>query len=315
MNPSFILIILCLTLGALLKRSGKFPREAPRAFNAFVIWVSLPALILVQIPALLQQTRLSFDLLIPVSMAWIQLLIALPLFYFIGKKLAWSNAQIGALILTAGLGNTSFVGFPILESLFGQEGLRVGVLNDQGTFLAFSTVGLAAASLFVEGTRSRITPALVVRNVMSFPPFIALMIAVIWHVSGTYGPGPLTMVFERLSVTLIPLALISVGFQLSASRQVIRQQWKPLLAGLGFKLLLAPLFFIVLYVYICSSHTFSTRVTILESAMAPMITGAIVAEEMGLDAEISNLMVGVGIPISIITVYLWNWLPLLQGLH
>jgi hypothetical protein len=47
------------------------------------------------------------------------------------------------------------------------------------------------------------------------------------------------------------------------------------------------------------------RVTLVEAAMGPMITGAIVAVEHGLDAELCSLLVGAGIPLSLITVPLW----------
>jgi predicted permease len=40
---------------------------------------------------------------------------------------------IGCLILTAGLGNTSF-GFPIIEALYGEEGLKTAILVDQPGF-------------------------------------------------------------------------------------------------------------------------------------------------------------------------------------
>jgi predicted permease len=41
--------------------------------------------------------------------------------------------------------------------------------------------------------------------------------------------------------------------------------------------------------------------------MATMITSAVVAAEFNLDTEIANLMVGIGIPISLITVPLWHY--------
>jgi predicted permease len=59
---------------------------------------------------------------------------------------------------------------------------------------------------------------------------------------------------------------------------------------------------------------FTARVTILESAMAPMIMAAVVADEFDLDRQLANLMVGVGIPLSLVTVPLWNASPLLQRL-
>jgi predicted permease len=56
------------------------------------------------------------------------------------------------------------------------------------------------------------------------------------------------------------------------------------------------------------------RITILEAAMAPMITGAIVAKENDLDPELCSLMVGIGIPLSLLSVPLLAWLLGLAGL-
>jgi predicted permease len=41
--------------------------------------------------------------------------------------------------------------------------------------------------------------------------------------------------------------------------------------------------------------------------MASMITSAVVATEFNLDTEMANLMVGIGIPLSLVTVPLWNY--------
>ncbi len=50
-----------------------------------------------------------------------------------------------------------------------------------------------------------------------------------------------------------------------------------------------------------------THVTVIESAMATMITAAVVANEFNLDNELTNLMVGIGIPLSLATVPLWKY--------
>lgn len=315
MNPNFVLIFLCLGLGILLRRTQKFPEKSPQAFNAFVIWISLPSLILVQIPKLFKTTPLSMEILIPLSMAWILLILSFVVFYSLGKYFRWPPTVTGALVLTAGLGNTSFVGLPILESFFGPESMRIGVLVDQpGTFLALSTLGLFIAALFSPQAGREFEIKEAILNILRFPPFIALIVAGLWFVSGIDQPAELVTVLERLSSTLVPLALVAVGFQLRVSRAVLHRQWKPLLCGLSFKLFFAPLFFIFLYAFIFSSHSFITRVTILESAMAPMITASVVAEEFGLNSELASLMVGIGIPLSLLSVYLWNQLPLLQSM-
>jgi predicted permease len=48
-----------------------------------------------------------------------------------------------------------------------------------------------------------------------------------------------------------------------------------------------------------------TRITIFEAAMAPQIGAAIVAMEHKLDPPLVTLMVGIGIPLSFLTLPLW----------
>jgi predicted permease len=47
--------------------------------------------------------------------------------------------------------------------------------------------------------------------------------------------------------------------------------------------------------------------TVLQNAMAPMVSGAILASEHELDPDLAALMVGLGIPLSFLTAPLWLW--------
>ena len=53
------------------------------------------------------------------------------------------------------------------------------------------------------------------------------------------------------------------------------------------------------------------QVTVFEAAMGPMIGAAIVAMDHDLDPALVTLMVGIGIPLSFVTLPAWWWL--LQG--
>jgi predicted permease len=194
----------------------------------------------------------------------------------------------------------------------GPGSIRYGVLIDQlGSFLVLSTLGIAVAAKFCsKGGKGRSAQD-TLKSIFTFPPFVALLTSIVWFLIGGTEWAAFNTVFEKLGATLIPLALVAVGFQLQISASVMQRQWKPLSWGLGFKLLVAPLVFTLLYVFVLGSHAESTYITILESAMAPMITASVVAIDFGLNAEIANLMVGVGIPLSLATVTLLHqFLPL-----
>lgn len=306
---NFIVIFTCLIAGILCKKIRQFPSHTPQAFNAFIIYLSLPALVFSQLPSLLVRMDFHGNWWLPVSMAWISFILSYFIFTTIGKRLGWKDTKIGALILTVGLGNTSFVGIPLLEALIGKEAVPIGILVDQpGSFLVLSTLGIVVAALF---SGAKITTGFIARRVFTFPPFVALLISVLWFlIWGKSNPQSLDFIiptFDKIASTLVPLALFSVGFQLQFDMAIFKRRWIPLALGLSVKLILMPIIFSLLYIKILGGNDLVTHVVVLESAMATMITAAVVAGEFNLDSEISNLMVGVSIPISLISVPLWNY--------
>lgn len=208
--------------------------------------------------------------------------------------------RVGALIMVAGLGNTSFVGLPMIEAYFGKEYLGVGIIADQlGSFMALSTLGILVSTLYSSG---KVSPQQMARKVFMFPPFQALLLAFLLRPL----PFPLwtVTILEKLGATLTPLALVSVGFQLHFGG--IREVAKPLASGLAYKLLLAPVLIWFLYSVILGASGTVTRVTIFEAAMAPMITAGIIAIDHDLEPRLVTLMLGVGIPLSFVTLHVWH---------
>src|SRR5699024_2380549 len=125
-----------------------------------------------------------------------------------GRLFGWSRGKTGALVLTAGFGNTAFVGYPLIEALHGHEALGLAVIADQfGSFVMLSTFGLVAAALY-SGQRVKVFSIL--RRVLVFPAFWALLLALALRAAGE-APTILLELSQRLGVTLTPLALFSIG--------------------------------------------------------------------------------------------------------
>jgi malate permease and related proteins len=100
--------------------------------------------------------------------------------------------------------------------------------------------------------------------------------------------------------TLIPIALVSVGYQLHLSH--VRGKASALAVGLLFKLALGPALILLLFAGVLGSGGQVLRVTVFEAAMAPMIGVSIVAMDHELDPPLLTLMVGGGIPLSFLTL-------------
>jgi hypothetical protein len=49
-------------------------------------------------------------------------------------------------------------------------------------------------------------------------------------------------------------------------------------------------------------------VSIIEIAMPPMVMGSVLAVSYDLNPKLANLMVGIGIPLSFITIFIWYFI-------
>ncbi|CAG0939148.1 hypothetical protein GALLN_00484 [Gallionellaceae bacterium] len=294
---NLILLIICFIAGMLLHRSRRMPENTPAVLNGFIIHVSLPALTLLYIHDL----KFTADIGLMAAMAWLLFGLSAGFFWLAGRWLKLSRGTVGALMLTGGLGNTSFFGLPMIEAYYGHEGIASGIIVDQlGSFLVLSTLGIIVAGLYSSG---RPAAGEIARRVVLFPPFVALLVSLAL-IPVEYAPW-FTALLKRLGDTLAPLALLSVGFQLRLGH--LAGNGRNLALGLGFKLLLAPLLIYLLYVPLLGAHGQAIRVTLFDAAMPPMITAAIIASEHDLDPELATLMVAAGLVISFVTLSGWWW--------
>ncbi|MBX3021762.1 MAG: AEC family transporter [Bdellovibrionales bacterium] len=296
-----LLLPVCLLAGFLLQRRRVWPDNASVVLNTYVIWISFPALMLTQVPNMLRKIEFTRELFIPALAAWIGFALAAVMILTLARKRNWNRATTGALILTAGLGNTSFVGFPLIEALYGNRGLQYALIVDQaGSFLVLSTLGMLVAGIY---SGSKVSAASVVKGIVTFPPFIAALLAL--TLARTNALQSFAPLLERLSSTLVPLALVSVGCQLHFKRETLTRRLEELTLGLAVKLFAVPAV-LALGLWLAGGSSLAGKISVLEMAMGPMITAAIVAGAFRLDSEIANLMVGVGTPLSILTVWLWH---------
>lgn len=282
------LILFCLLLGSLLRRIPAFPSETYRGLNAFVIYISLPAITLRYVPQM-QFDRSSF---LPLGLGILLLLGAYLFFQILHRFFSWDRGTLGCLILVCGMGNISFLGFPVVEAFYGARGLEVAILIDQGTFLSLAGPGVILASLYA-GRHPK--PKLILKKLLSFPPMLAFIAAMLlWQQS---FPPEILQMLEKLGATMTPLSLVSIGLQTEWKLKALDS--KAFFGGLLYKLLLAPAFIFFVFEPLANRHPLTYSVSVLEAAMPPMITASIIATEHGLNPKLANSLAGLGILFAI----------------
>lgn len=288
---NFILILLAIGIGYGLNRLRIFSEDAATILNKFVIFISLPAMVLLQIPKL----TLSMDIMIPVIIAWIVMTLTAILTLLASKVLHFSKDVTGALMLVAVLTNSSFLGIPIINAYLGDEALPFILVYDQiGTFLALSTYGIFVAAYY--SNKSEINIQIMAVKIFTFPPFVSLVIALFFI--GTPFPDVISKVLATLANTIVPIALVAVGLQLQL--KLPSHEIKPFGIALFIKLIIAPMIALSI-VKIAGWTNLAASVSVMEAGMAPMVTAGAMASLSGLAPRLSSAIVGYGILISFFT--------------
>jgi predicted permease len=296
---NYLLLAACFLFGIILRRSGRLPDNAAAALNGFVIHISLPALTLTYVHGL----KLDTSLILPALMAWVMFGIGCGFFWLAARAFGFSSATSGGLTLTGGLANTSFIGLPMIETFYGPQYLGLGILIDQlGSYFVLSTLGILVASLYSPG--HGVSAKAVMRKIALFTPFQAFVLALL--LIPLEYPTWVDELLRRLGATLVPLALVSVGYQLQLSQ--VRGKVHALIIGLIFKLAVGPALILLLFSGVLGAEGQVLKVTVFEAAMGPMIGASIVAMDHELDPPLLTLMVGVGIPLSFLTLPVWWYL-------
>ncbi|MCC5826951.1 MAG: AEC family transporter [Alkalimonas sp.] len=296
---NYALILGYLAIGLLLRLVPAMPPDSARALNAYVLNVALPALVLLKIPEL----QFSSQLWLPVLTPWLLLLMVAALTLLVGHWLHWSRDTKVALLIVLPLGNTSFLGFPMVEAFWGSAHMPVAIIYDQlGSFIALATYATILASLYGQQQSSASMQA-IVRKVLSSPPLLALLLALMLR-NSSY-PALATQLLNNVAATLVPVVMIAVGFSLRFRLQA--SELKPLGFGLLVTLVLMPL---MAYAIASSSavDTSLRQTVVFMAAMPPMISAGAIAIMAGLAPRLISALVGFGVLLSFLTLPVVFWL-------
>jgi predicted permease len=294
-QPSILLFLFI--LGIIAQYFSFLPKDGYRSINKFILYVPLPAIVLTKIPFL----EITHEVIFPIASAWIIFFASAVFAYIFCRIMKYDKKTMACLILCCGLGNTSFVGYPILKYFYGEQSLQYAIFVDQpGSFLILSTFGILVATYF---SASSLDTKQMGLRLIKFPPFLIFILAL--FLQKELITGNTFYILDLLGKFMVPLAILSLGLQFKLSLKEI--EWKKLSAGLFYKLLLAPFIVYVLFQFVLHKQGELYTVSVLECAMPPMITSSILAIEYNLDEKLANALPTIGILFSIPTLLFWKW--------
>jgi len=295
---NFVIIAVCMLAGMLFRRAKTLPADAHKGINAWIIYIALPAVSFKYLPYIHWTHELFIPAISPL-IVWLGGWCMVKLFI---KTKPVDKLTEGGLKLSFGLANTSFVGFPLIAAYFGEQYISIAIICDQITFLILSTAGVVTA--INASQRQALSVGVVLKRVLRFPPFLGCMAALI--IPHLIDIKPAALFVDKLAATVGPLALFSIGLQLQFKGW--RAELKTISAALLYKLILAPALVLLIF-FSLGYKGIIPQISIFEAAMPTLLTSAVVADEYGLNPKLSNLIIGIGIILSLLTTAGW-WLIL-----
>ncbi len=301
----YLLVLFCFALGLLLKNVrlfGAFLGETlTPLLNSWIINLALPALILSTVPGLEFSTGFLFALLAP----WSILAIVYAASFVLARRLGWSNELRIVVVLMLSLGNTAFLGVPLVRHQMDQATTLAAIVYDQlGSFLILSLIATALIASVSRTEKSTLLGRILIA--LRFPPFIALVVAIVLsffpqaQASGFWEV--LAFLLDACSQTLLPLAMVVIGLRFQFRFDA--KNLSPLLLILGGKLVLFPLLVLAFAVGFGIAPQVAVA-SVVQAAMPPMVTGVILCIRARVEAEFATTALGLGTLLSALTLPLW----------
>lgn len=298
---NFIFIIFCVSIGYVIRRTGLIQNGAHKGINAWILYIALPACFLRYIPEVSWTKATLLPCLSPLIVwagAWVTCMLYC-------KKYNVDQKSRAAMKLTAGLSNTAFLGF--ISVFYSDADIPIAVLFDQSSFILLSSVGLLTAVR--ESGTSGTSPISLIKQLGKFPPLWACLLALL--LSGlSFDYSFIFPFLNKMTVTIGPLALFSVGIQLDFKTNI--KQVKKAAVAISYKLLLAPLL-VLLFAILIDMKGHIAQISVFEASMPTLATAVVLADEYDLNPPLASLITGLSVIVSFFTTGLWWWV--LEQLH
>lgn len=260
---------------------SRYTQIQPRSISQLAFKIFIPCLLF----ELLTSSQLSnHDLLRMSGFALLSICAMAVVAWLVFWGLGFRERMLSALVLVVTFGNAGNYGLSLNQFAFGETSLAYASVYFSISIILINTLGLIIASLGTANFRRGVL------ELLKTPAVYALVIAIIFNLSGWELPLPIKRTVTTLSEAAIPTMLVLLGIQLFHSREVAR--YGALLMATGMKLGLAPLLALPFAaLFGLSGAAFQAGIS--SSAMPTAVLMAVVATEFGTEPAFVTLAITV----------------------
>jgi predicted permease len=305
---SFGLIIIAGALFRRIRPAGIDPGDVRVVINACVLNLFLPALCI----KTLYQSPVDLETVLVPATAWIttggSLLLAAGIYAALGGIMHLSPQEKGVLLIAAAFGNVTYLGLPVLTSLYGSTAAKYALFYDLlATTPLLWLAGAALASRYGEGKKVDLKES--GKTIASLPPVWGIFIGMALHQMNAPLPLFVLKTLDMLGSLVVPLMIFSIGLALSLPK--VKHAYA-IIPAVVIKLIAGPVI-----AYGTARMLGLTGVALtscsIEGAMPAMVLSLLVAARFRLDVSLAAFVIVVTTVLSFFTlpavIYLGSHVP------
>jgi auxin efflux carrier (AEC) len=303
----FIPLVLMILVGYISKRIGILKSEDVKPLNKIVVNIALPSLVFVGLyHANLSHISSMFSLTLLGLVACFATgtITFLILTY---KKIPWSKKW--SLMLPVMMGQTAFLGYPIVKGIWGDQGLALAVIYDISTYTIFAVLNTILTIQTHRGSNQKTIQSNdgsnqknvinAIKKVIYLPILWGIFLGITLNLFYVKIGPVISSVVNHFSEGTVLIVMILTGLSLDPGG--IRKNFKMVTLISMFQLILLP--FIV---FVCGSviglHDLKLWVPIVEAAMPCAIIALALSVEHDLDYNITSDCIVMSTIFSLITI-------------
>lgn len=294
-NQVFTVTFSMIAMGFFLKRYDYISEKEGKVISKFLMHSTFPALLLLSMSRAKLESSLAVLPFIAIIVGAIMLVVA----WFVFKN--YPNSQRGVLMMGVGAFNTGLFGFPIIEGLFGKEGLSYAIMIDIGvTFMVFGAI-YPLAAYFSENHKDGLEVKNVLKKVFSSPPVIATLMGLLINILAIQMPPVCVDFLEVLAKGNKPIVLLLMGIYLSF--ELDKKQRFSIYKILSIRYLISIIAATILY-YILPSNQPTMQTVLMLCMLLPVgMTILPFSDEMNFDTRLAGTLLNVSLVVSFVLMW------------
>jgi len=270
--------------------------RARGALTTSVYYLFLPALVF----SVLWRAPLGVDTLRIAGTATVAVLSSLALMAVIGRAMRLGRLQFGALLLAAAFPNATYMGLPLLGSLFGDAGRAIAIQYDLFACTPILlSLGILLAARYGD-SEEQVHP---IKTLLKVPPLWAAIAGAGLNLAGVSQPDWAAEGLDRIGAAVVPLMLVALGMSLRLETLTGRQLLT-VSPAIAIQLLWMPLVAMGFALAVGTSGTTLTAV-VLEAAMPVMVLGLVICDRFGLDTTLYATTASASTLLALLTLPFW----------